>query len=60
MLDGQQIREQLIADLEHMHSLIIRYVKGERHLKQARDRLEGAVQVKLALLAGKEEPEDMA
>ena len=60
MFDSQLVRQQLIVDLDHLHGLIIRYAKGERHLKQARDRLEGAVQVKMALLAGNEEKENIS
>ena len=51
MFYPEELRRQLIDDLERLNNLIVRYARGERHLKQERDRLEGAVQVKMALLA---------
>ena len=52
MFYPEVLRRQLIDDLGRLNNLIVRYAQGERHLKQERDRLEGAVQVKMALLAG--------
>ena len=51
---------KLVEDLDRLHCFIVRFAQGERHLKQERDRLEGSVQVKLALLGDKEEPADTA
>ena len=42
------LREQLLDDLERLHGLILRYASGDRSVRQKRDELEGAVQVKLA------------
>ena len=43
------LRRQLKEDLERLHSLILRYALGDRGVKQERDELEGAVQIKFAL-----------
>jgi len=45
-------------DLELLNVLIVKYAQGERHLRRARDRLEGKTQVKMALLGSEEEPAD--
>lgn len=42
-------QRQLLIDLENLHMLIIRYARGDRTARQARDRLEGAIQVKFAI-----------
>ena len=60
MLNPDVIRHQLIEDLDRLLDLIVRYAQGERNLKQDRDRLERAIQVKMALLAGKKESADAA
>ena len=57
MFYPEVLRRHLIDDLERLNKLIVRYAQGERHLKRDRDRLEGAVQVKMALLAV-EDPAD--
>ena len=44
------LREQLLDDLTRLHCLILRYADGDKAVKAERDQLEGAVQVKLALL----------
>ena len=54
----EELRRQLIDDLGRLNNLIVRYAQGERYLKQERDMLEGAVQVRMALLAL--EPADAA
>ena len=51
MFVSEELRRQLIDDLGRLNNLIVRYAQGERHLKQERDMLEGAVQVRMALLA---------
>ena len=50
MFDREILRQQLIQDFDRLHGLILRYARGERSVKQERDKLEGAVQIKLALL----------
>ena len=54
MFDCDALRRQLLGDLDRLHDLILRYAAGNRAVKQERDQLEGAVQVKLALLGGME------
>ena len=44
MFHPEVLRRQLIEDLDRLVDLIVRYAQGEKHLKYARDRLEGAVQ----------------
>ena len=45
MSPQEHLHFQIIADLERLHSLIVRYASGDRE----RDQLEGAVQVKIAV-----------
>ena len=42
-------QKQLVRDLENLHQLIVRYARGDRTVRSARDCLEGAIQVKFAL-----------
>lgn len=42
-------QKQLLRDIEKLHHLIVRYARGDRSVRQARDCLEGAIQVKFAL-----------
>ena len=51
MCPEKMLRSQLLHDLERLGSLIQNYAFSlDPDTKRARDRLEGAVQVKLALL----------
>ena len=46
------LRRQLLADMDRLHDLILRYAGGDKSVKQERDQLEEAVQVKLAVFWG--------
>ena len=46
----EALRKQLCNDLDRLHNLILRYAAGDSSVGRERDRLEGAVQVKFALL----------
>ena len=48
MYREDRLRYQLLKDLERLHILILQYAAGEHSVKQERDRLEGAIQVKFA------------
>jgi hypothetical protein len=50
MTPHEALRIQLQDDLLRLQNLILRYAGGDRSVKSARDQLEGAVQVKFALL----------
>ncbi len=50
MTPHEALRRQLTNDLNRLHNLILRYATGDSAVKAERDQLEGAVQVKLALL----------
>jgi len=41
---------QLIEDMGRLHRLIVRVATGEHHLTSDRDRLQAAVDIKVALL----------
>ena len=41
---------QVIEDMSKLHRLIVRVATGERHLTPERDRLQAAVDIKLALI----------
>ncbi len=41
---------QVIEDMSKLHHLIVRVANGEHHLTPDRDRLQAAVDIKLALL----------
>lgn len=49
MFRKEILRRQLLTDLERLHGLILRYAAGDRSVRQERDELEGALQVKFAL-----------
>ena len=42
MSPKDNLRKQIIADLERLHYLIILYARGDYSVKQERDKLEGA------------------
>ena len=46
----EKLCQQIVVDAERLNALLIRYSAGERHLKDECDRLEGAIQIKKALL----------
>ena len=48
----EALRQKLIEDMDRLGELIVRVARGEKELTWERDRLEGAVNVKLALLWG--------
>ena len=50
MFEREILRQQLMVDLDRLHDMILRYMAGDRSVKQERDQLGGAVQVKLAFL----------
>jgi hypothetical protein len=50
MAPHEALRIQLQDDLLQLQDLILRYAGGEKTVKPERDQLEGAVQVKFALL----------
>ena len=50
MTPYEALQEQLLADIERLHDLILRYAHGDSAVRQERDQLDGAVQIKLALL----------
>ena len=49
---------QLLADMEKFGDLIHRYNLGDASAKEERDQLEGAIEVKLALLEGLKRDEE--
>ena len=49
MLHREILRQQLIVDIDRLHNLILRFAAGHKPVKQERDQLEGAVQIKMAL-----------
>lgn len=50
MTPHEALRQQLVQDLNRLHDLILRYAAGDRAVRPERDQLDGAVQVKFALL----------
>ena len=48
----KNLQAQLMGDLERFGVLMGRYAMGERSVKAERDQLEGAVEIKLAILEG--------
>ncbi len=52
---GKNLRQQLIADVDRLRDLVVRYARGEASIKGACDTLAGAVQEKLASLGGETE-----
>jgi hypothetical protein len=43
MLDAEKLRRHILADLDLLHDLILRYAAGDRSVRQARDWLEEQV-----------------
>jgi len=52
MLNKEILQEQLLADFDELHKLILRYARGEREVKQRMEQMEDAVQIKMALFDG--------
>ena len=48
----ENLQEQLMKDMERFGGLMNRYSLGEASVKQERDQLEGALEIKLAILEG--------
>ena len=56
MLDREMLRQRIVRDTYRLDDLILRYASGDASVKQERDRLQGAIEVKLALLRMAESP----
>ena len=52
------LQAQLLADMEVFGNLMHRYNLGDASAKEERDQLEGAVEVKLAILEGLKREEE--
>jgi len=52
------LQTQLLADMERFGDLMHRYNQGDASAKEERDQLEGAVEVKLAILEGLKRDEE--
>lgn len=52
------LQAQLLKDMERFGDLMNRYTLGDVSVKTERDQLEGAVEVKLAILEGLKERQD--
>ena len=50
----ETLREQLMADLERVGDLAVRFALGDKSVKQEKDQLEGAVEIKEVILASLE------
>ncbi len=50
----ERLRQQLIRDMDRLGALIVLVARGRRELIWERDRLQDAVDVKLAILWGME------
>ena len=50
----EALRLQLIDDFDWLYDLILQADRGDRSAKRKRDQLQGAVDVKLAILEGME------
>ena len=48
----KNLQEQLLKDMERFGALMNRYSMGEASVKQDQDQLEGALEIKLAILEG--------
>ena len=46
------LQEQLMSDMERFGELMNRYSMGEASVREERDQLEGALEIKLAILEG--------
>lgn len=53
------LQAQLLKDMERFGDLMNRYTLGDVSVKTERDQLEGAVEVKLAILEGLKQRQDM-
>ena len=47
----ETLREQLMADLERVGDLGVRFALGDKSVKQEKDQLEGAAEAKEVILA---------
>jgi len=45
----EELRRQLLEDLDRLHNPILRGAGGDRSVKLQRDQLEGAVEIKMIL-----------
>lgn len=54
----EHLQTQLLEDMERFGDLMNRYALGEVAIKVARDQLEGAVEIKLAILEGLKREQD--
>jgi len=50
MTSDERLCQQLLRDLDRQHDLILRYAAGDRSVKPSLDQLDGAIQIKTALL----------
>ena len=50
----KRLRQQVIADMDRLGALIVIVAQGGRELRWERDRLQDAVDIKLAILWGLE------
>ena len=48
----ENLQEQLLVDMARFGELMNQYANGNTSVKQERDQLEGAVEIKLAILEG--------
>jgi len=53
----ERLRQQVIDDMDRLGALIVIVARGARELRWERDRLQDAVDVKLAILWGMEREE---
>ena len=49
-MNRKLLHHKLSLDMQRLHHLIVREATGERDLKRKREQLEGAVNIKIALL----------
>jgi len=49
-MHAERLRQQVIADMDRLGALIVIVARGARELRWERDRLQDAVDVKLAIL----------
>ncbi len=52
MCTEEALRDQLLADLDRLRVLILRYTAGDRSVKAERDLLTEVVEKRIALLGG--------
>jgi len=53
-MNAERLRQQVIADMDRLGTLIVIVAQGGRSLRWERDRLQDAVDIKLAILWGLE------